>query len=93
MAGIAGDVLLAVGELCIDVLRQDDHPAGDVFFRVLVTGKVAFDVTEIALHAEREPEGLHGGPDIRGRDLQHLQILGRRPGLLRGGLLSAERND
>src|ERR1039458_5027289 len=96
MAGVAGDVLLAVGELSVDVLRQDDHLAGDVFFRVLVTGKIAFHVTEVALHAEAETEGLHGGPEIRGRDLQHFQILGRlgRPGLFGGGrrLLSAERD-
>ena len=96
MAGVAGDVFLAVGEFSVDVLRQHDHLAGDVFFGVLVTGKIAFDVAELALHAEREPIGLHGGPDIRGRNLQHLQILGRlgRPGLFGCGrrLLSAERN-
>ena len=92
MAGVAGDVLLAVGKLRVDVLRQDDHSTRDVLFRVLVTGKIALDVTELALHAEREPVGLHGGPDVRRRDLQQFQILGRRPGLLRGGLLSAERD-
>ena len=69
MAGVAGDVLLAVGELRVDVLRQDDHSTRDVLFRVLVTGKIALDVTELALHAEREPVGLHGGPDVRRRDL------------------------
>ena len=93
MAGVAGDVLHAVGKLRVDILRQDDHLARDVLFRVLVTGKIAFHVTELALHTEGEPEGLHGDPDIRGRDLQHFQILGRWPALLGGGLLSAERND
>src|ERR1019366_10773005 len=57
MAGVAGDVLLAVGELSVDVLRQDDHLARDVFLGVLVTGKIAFHVTELALHGEREPVG------------------------------------
>jgi len=52
MAGVAGDVLHAVGKLRVDILRQDDHLARDVLFRVLVTGKIAFDVTEVALHAE-----------------------------------------
>src|ERR1039457_4869599 len=65
MAGVAGDVLLAVGELSVDVLRQDDHLARDVFLGVLVTGKIAFHVTELALHGERESVGLHGSPDIR----------------------------
>src|ERR1035441_9762615 len=62
MAGVAGDVFLAVGEFSVDVLRQHDHLAGDVFFGVLVTGKIAFDGANLALPAGGEPIGLHGSP-------------------------------
>jgi len=58
------------------------------FFGFSSLAKIAFDVTEVALHAEPDPEGLHGGADVRGRDLQHFQVLGHLGGLSRLGAAS-----
>jgi hypothetical protein len=75
MAGEAGDVLLAVREIGVDFAGHDDHLARDFFFRLFVAGEVALHVTHIALGAQGDTEGSHGGSYFF--RFQELQILGR----------------
>src|SRR4051794_40090652 len=73
MAGVAGDVNLAVGEDRVVVIYHLDHLARGFLFRLGIVGKIALYVTERALLAERGAEGAHHGSDFL--VLQNLQIL------------------
>jgi len=88
-------VLLAVGKLRVDVLRQHDHLARDVLLRVLVTGKIAFDVTESQSTPSASRKFRMMARISVGEPSTPSRFLGGSGGLacLRGGLLSAERNN
>jgi len=97
MAGEAGDVLLAVGELSIDFASHRDHHAGDVFLRVFVAGAVRY-VTVVATafisQTERSHEHIHQGPEVFGR--KDFQVLRRSFGFgraLRGVLCEKSKGE
>ena len=55
MASVAADVLLSVGELRVDFPAHRDHHAGCDFFRIVVAGKVALDVADLAVLGANGP--------------------------------------
>ena len=59
MAGEAGDVLLAVGELGINLARHDDHHARYLLLMLFVAGEVPAHMAGIALHTEPDTKRTH----------------------------------
>jgi len=93
MAGIAGDVRLAVRKFGVDLLNHRDHVPGNLLVVVVVACKVALYMAEIAFDPEPCSESHHGCPDV-GAFFKNLEILGnvRLLGLLGGILRHAQGN-
>ena len=76
MASEAAHVLLSVGELRVDFPAHRDHHAGCDLLRIVIAGKVALDVADLAILGAKSPvEILHDGPKLRTRLRQQLHVL------------------
>ena len=92
MASVTSDVTFSIRKLRIDVARHEQHHARGFLLGIIVTGKIALDVAERALHAERSAERTHRHDDLLSTLTgQDFQILGSgRRALLPFFLLGAE---
>ena len=90
MARIARDMLLAIGELCVNLTCHDDHhPPGSLAWIGVVGEVFLSDVAVLAMHAQRSVETTHDLNNLRTIHAgENLKILRHRYRVLFSTFLS-----